>query len=381
MKKIIVVLLAIIIVVGSVACSGEKTDNNNTNGELSKEENNSVVESKNDIEAEAESESDAEIFIGLSMPTFAEERWVFDTETVQAYCEEKGYKLVHTVADGDSNKQKDQCSTMITQGIDVLILAPNDGNAAAAIVEEAKAEGIYVIAYDRLVTGTDLVDVYVTFNSWNMGQINGKYIVDNLEKKFGEVKGNVVLLKGDPGDSNSPQYFGGAYEELEPYIKSGAINVISENDCIGWKPEEATKHVENAMSIADAQGIKIDAILAPNDGTASGAIAALGDDIAKETIITGMDAEAAAAQRIIAGTQSMTSWGDTREMGKASVDVAYELFKNGKYATTTTEKGTDADGNEIDVPSVLLDVVFIDKDNVDLLIDEGYHTHEAIYGN
>ena len=88
---------------------------------------------------------------------------------------------------------------------------------------------------------------------------------------------------------------------------------------MGWKPEEATKHVENAMSIADAEGISIDAVLAPNDGTAGGVIAALGDDLAKETIITGMDAEVAAVQRILAGTQSMTSWGDTREMGMTAL--------------------------------------------------------------
>ena len=248
------------------------------------------------------------------------------------------------------------------------------------IVEEAKTEDIYVISYDRLVTGTDLVDVYITFNSWRMGQINGEYIVEKLVEKYGEPKGNVVLLKGDPGDSCAPLYFGGAYAELKPYIESGAINVISENDCVGWKPEEATKHVENAMSIAASEGITIDAILAPNDGTAGGAIAALGDEMAKETIITGMDADAAGCQRIVAGTQSMTSWGDTRQMGKTAVDVAIELLEKGTYPTSEKEESVDADGNKIEVPAVLLDVTFIDKDNIDILIDEGYHTKEDIYG-
>ena len=158
-------------------------------------------------------EASGDLFIGLSMPTFAEERWSIDTETIKNYCEEKGIKLVTACADGDSNKQKEQVSTMITQGINVLILAPNDGNAAAAIVEEAKTEDIYVISYDRLVTGTDLVDVYITFNSWRMGQINGEYIVEKLVEKYGEPKGNVVLLKGDPGDSCAPLYFGGAYAD------------------------------------------------------------------------------------------------------------------------------------------------------------------------
>ena len=366
MKKMLVVLVTGVMLSLFAGCSGGNASDGNS------------AEAETGTETAAGEES--ELFIGLSMPTFAEERWSIDTETIEDYCEEKGIRLVTACADGDSNKQKEQVSTMITQGINVLILAPNDGNAAAAIVEEAKAEGIYVISYDRLVTGTDLVDVYITFNSWRMGQINGEYIVEKLAEKYGETKGNVVLLKGDPADSCSPLYFGGAYEALEPYIESGAIHVISENDCVGWKAEEATKHVENAMSIAASEGITIDAILAPNDGTAGGAIAALGDDLAKETIITGMDAEAAACQRIIAGTQSMTSWGDTRQMGRTAVDIAIELYETGTYPTTDTQEGTDADGNTIEVPSVLLDVTFIDKDNVDLLIEEGYHTEEDIYG-
>ncbi len=371
MKRIVSILLVVMMVFSLVGCA--KGENASPAAKTSPSDTPASSPSA------ATKESD-KLFIGLSMPTFAEERWTIDTETIVNYCKEKGFELTHACADGDSNKQKEQCSTMITKGIDVLILAPNDGNAAASIVEEAKKEGIYVISYDRLVTGTDLVDIYITFNSWFMGQLNGKYIVDNLKEKYGEIKGNVVLLKGDPGDSCAPLYFGGAYEQIKPYVDSGAINVISTNDCVGWKPEEATKHVENAMSIADAKGITIDAILAPNDGTASGAIAALGDDIAKKTIVTGMDAEAAACQRILAGTQSMTSWGDTRKMGRTAVDIAEELYKNGTYKTTDTSAGTDAAGKEIQVPTHLLEVTFIDKDNIDILIEEGYHTKEDVYG-
>ncbi len=368
MKKFLSILLACILMISVVAC-----------GETGKTpvESNTAAPTAGSTEAPEDKDT---LFIGLSMPTFAEERWVVDEESISAYAKEKGYKYTMAVADGDSNKQKEQCSTMITLGIDVLILAPNDGTAAASIVEEAKAEGIYVIAYDRLVTGTDLVDIYLTFDSWYMGGLNGEYIVNALQEKFGEVKGNVVLLKGDPGDSNAPQYFGGAYEHLEPYVESGAIHIISENDVDGWKPDEAQKHVENAMSIADAQNITIDAVLCPNDGTASGAIAALGDDIAKDTIITGMDGEAAALRRILAGTQSMTSWGDTRAMGREAVDIAEELFRTGKYHTEYAEEGTDASGAEIMVPTVKLPAQFIDIDNVDLLIDEGYHSYEDIYG-
>ena len=324
--------------------------------------------------------ADDTIKIGISMPTFAEERWTMDQNAMTAHCDELGVEYVTACAEGDSNKQKDQVSTMIMQGIDALIIAPNDGNAAAAIVEECKAEGIYVISYDRMVTGTSDLDMYITFDSWFQGQLQGKYIVDNLKAKYGEVKGNIVILHGDPGDSCAPLYYGGAYEQLAEYVDSGAINVISDNDCIGWDPSQATKHVENAMSIADAKGIVIDAVLSPNDGLASGAIAALGDDLAKETFITGMDAEVAALQRILAGTQSMTVFGDSREMGKVAVDVAVEIVKNGTYATEQTAEGTDADGNVIDVPAVLVPCEYVDKDNVNIVYESGYHTEEEIFG-
>lgn len=323
--------------------------------------------------------SDA-ITIGISMPTYAEERWSTDEAAMKAHCDELGVKYVVACAEGDSNKQKDQVSTMITQGIKALIIAPNDGNAAAAIVEECKSAGIFVISYDRMITGTKDLDLYITFDSWYQGQLQGKYIADNLKEKYGEVKGNIVILHGDPGDSCAPLYYGGAYEQLKEYVDTGAVNVISDNDCIGWSPAEATKHVENAMSIAASQGLTIDAVLSPNDGLASGAIAALGDDLAKETFITGMDCEVAACQRILAGTQSMTVFGDSREMGNVAVDVAVELAKNGSYKTDKTMEGIDADGNAVDVPAVLVTCEFVDKNNMNIVWESGYHTEAEIKG-
>lgn len=320
------------------------------------------------------------IKIGISMPTFAEERWSIDEAAMKAHCDELGIEYVTACAEGDSNKQKDQVSTMIMQGIKALIIAPNDGNAAAAIVEECKDAGIFVISYDRMITGTSDLDMYITFDSWYQGQLQGKYIADNLKEKYGEVKGNIVILHGDPGDSCAPLYYGGAYEQLAEYVDAGAVNVISDNDCIGWDPAQATKHVENAMSIADAKGITIDAVLSPNDGLASGAIAALGDDLAKQTFITGMDCEVAACQRILAGTQSMTVFGDSREMGKVAVDIAAEFVKNGAYATDKTMEGSDADGNPVDVPAVLVTCEFIDANNMNVVYESGYHTEAEILG-
>ncbi len=364
MKKIIALLLASVMVIGMAAGCGAKTE--------------TKAEAKTEEKA---ADSEGKIKIGISMPTYAEERWSVDEKAMKEECEKLGVECVSACAEGDSNKQKDQVSTMIAQGIQALIIAPNDGNAAAAIVEECKKNGIYVLSYDRMITGTKDLDLYITFDSWYQGNLQGNFIKENLEKKYGEVKGNIIVLHGDPGDSCAPLYYGGGIEPLQEYIDKGAINVISDNECIGWQPSEATKHVENAMSIAAAQGIEIDAVLSPNDGLASGAIAALGDEQAKKTFITGMDCEVAACQRILAGTQSMTVFGDSRDMGRKAVDAAVELVKNGKYDTKgNTMVGADADGNPIDVPAVLVTCEYVDKNNMNIVWESGYHTEEEIKG-
>ena len=354
MKKIFAILLASVMVLGLVTGCGAKQ------------------------EAAAAGSSDGKIKIGISMPTYAEERWSVDEEAMKAECEKLGIECVTACAEGDSNKQKDQVSTMLAQGIKALIIAPNDGNAAAAIVDECKKAGVYVISYDRMITGTSDLDLYITFDSWYQGNLQGNFIKENLEKKYGEVKGNIIVLHGDPGDSCAPLYYGGGIEPLQEYIDKGAIRVISDNECIGWQPSEATKHTENAMAIAANEGIEIDAVLSPNDGLASGAIAALGDEQAKKTFITGMDCEVAACQRILAGTQSMTVFGDSRDMGRSAVNAALTLVKDGKITPDGTMEGVDENGKTIDVPAVLVTCEYVDANNMNIVWESGYHTEEEI---
>jgi len=353
MKKIMALLLASVMVLGLLSGCGAKKE---------------------------EAADSGKIKIGISMPTYAEERWSVDEAAMKEEGEKLGIEIVSACAEGDSNKQKDQVSTMIAQGIKALVIAPNDGNAAAAIVEECKKNNIYVISYDRMITGTSDLDLYITFDSWYQGNLQGNYIKDHLKEKYGEVKGNIIVLHGDPGDSCAPLYYGGGIEPLQEFIDSGAINVISDNECIGWQPSEATKHTENAMAIAADQGIEIDAVLSPNDGLASGAIAALGDEQAKKTFITGMDCEVAACQRILAGTQSMTVFGDSRDMGRQAIDAAKELVENGKITPDGTMEGTDASGKAIDVPAKLVTCEYVDANNMNIVWESGYHTEKEIKG-
>ena len=306
------------------------------------------------------------IVVGLSLPTQREERWVRDKVTMEAKAKELGIDLKVQVADNDMDKQTSQCENLISQGIKVLILAPQDGKAAAAIVDKAHAAGIKVISYDRLILDTD-VDIYMSFDNVKVGELQGQFITSKVPK------GNYIILSGDPGDNNAKLFKEGAMKYIKPLVDKGDIKVILDQPCKDWKAEEAMAATENALTKTNN---KIDAILAPNDGTANGCIQALAaQGLAGKVPITGQDAELAAAQRIVEGTQSMTIFKDTRELGKAAIEAAIKLAKG-----EDLKPNGKVNNGKIDVPSILLTPVAVDKDNLDkVLIDSGYLKKEDVY--
>jgi D-xylose transport system substrate-binding protein len=170
----------------------------------------------------------------------------------------------------------------------------------ARAVELAHREGVPVLAYDRLITGSDL-DLYMTFDNVRVGELQARYLVEQLGNA-GEKK-RLLRIYGSPTDNNARLFKQGQDNILEPLIASGVLEVVHEDWAQDWKPENA-KRIANA---ALTKGGGLDAILASNDGTAGGAIQALAEEgLAGKVLVTGQDAELAACQRIIAGTQSMT---------------------------------------------------------------------------
>ncbi|RKD33181.1 sugar ABC transporter substrate-binding protein [Thermohalobacter berrensis] len=306
------------------------------------------------------------IKVGLSLPTQREERWVRDKETMEKVAAEKGIELVVKVADADMEEQITQVESLLAQGIDVLILAPHDAAAAATLVEKAKKEGIPVISYDRLITNTDKLDVYLSFDNVRVGELQGKFITEKVPE------GNYIILSGAPTDNNAKLFKKGAMKYIQPLIDEGKINVIAEQAVENWVPENALKIVEAALS---ANNNEVDAILAPNDGTAGAAIQALAaQGLAGKVPITGQDAEKAAAKRILEGTQSMTIFKDTRDLGKEAIDIAIKLAKGEKIETNGK-----VDNGKIDVPSVLLEPKIVTKDNLkEVLVNSGYISEEDL---
>ncbi len=299
------------------------------------------------------------IKIGVSLPTQREERWVLDKENFEKLAADNNIELALQVADNDAAKQQNQCENLISQNISVLIIAPVDGEQAKNIVEMAHAEGIPVIAYDRPILNAD-VDLYVTFDQYRIGQLMGEYVLSHLDK------GNIVLLKGDPQDPTCVPLKQGALDAIKPKVDSGDYKIVSEQDCKDWSASEAQKHVENALT---SNNNDISAIIAPNDGTAGGAIQALAaQGLAGTTIVTGQDSEVDAIKRIIEGTQSMTVFFDVRDLSKAAFEAAVKLAKGeDPGATTVNNNGLK------DVPTVGFTPSAVTADNYkSLLIDSGY---------
>lgn len=314
----------------------------------------------------------AKLTVGLSLPTQREARWVSDKDTMVAAAEAAGIDLKVQTADADMAQQATQVEALLSQGIQVLILAPHDGGAAATLVEKAHQQGIKVISYDRLILNAD-VDMYTSFDNVKVGELQGQWIVSQAPK------GNYILMSGDPGDNNAKLFKEGALKAIQPLIDSGDIKVVADQAVANWLPSNALNIVENALT---ANQNKVDAILAPNDGTAGGAIQALAaQKLAGKVPVTGQDAEAAAAKRINEGTQGMTVFKDTRELGKGAIAAAI-VYAQGKTTADIEYNGVKVDqvvnNGKIDVPSLLLPATIVTKENVNVLVDSGYLKAEDI---
>lgn len=305
--------------------------------------------------------------IGFSMDTLKEERWQRDKRLVEQRAAELGAVLDVQVANGDDAVQTKQAENMLIKGVDVLIVAPHNGEIAASIVEAAHRKGVPVIAYDRLIRNSD-VDLYMSHQVERMGELQAEYALKHVPK------GNYVLIGGSPTDFNALLLRKGQMNILKPAIDRGDIKIISEQFAREWKAEEALRITEDALT---RTGNKIHAIVASNDGTAGGAISALdAAKLAGKVLVTGQDAQKDAVQRIAKGTQTMTIYKSIQPLAFGAVEAAIKLAR--KEPVAAADK---INNGKIDVPAILFAPVVVDKTNLDAtIIKDGYHTREEIYG-
>ena len=343
---------------------------------------------------EASAETDVEITgkVGIVLPTKDEPRWVQDEARFEEALVEAGYEVEILFSQGDPAKERANVEDLITKGIQVLIITPQDGAAAA---EAAREAGVKVISYDRLVLGTDAVDYYVTFDSVAVGEAQAQYLVDKAE---GE--GNpLYLYAGAASDNNAFLFFEGAWNVLQPKIANGTfvIKNSSEAEAVQDKAELTRDEMagvigqittnwdfNTAKSLAEANLTATTAedkgdvyILAPNDGTARAiADAYAADADVTSFVVTGQDAEKASIQYIIDGKQSMTVLKDVRTLVGDAISAAVAFLEG----NTPPETHTYNNG-EFDVPAKPSAVVSVDQANVqEAVIDSGYWPAEDFTG-
>jgi D-xylose transport system substrate-binding protein len=310
----------------------------------------------------------AAVRIGLSLDTLKEARWQKDREMFERRANELGAAVEVLSANGDDTVQISDVEKLITLGVDVLVIVPHDGTAMAKAVELAHKAGIPVIAYDRIIRDSDL-DLYVSFDNVRVGELQARYLADHLPQG----RGRLVRIYGAKTDNNAGLFKAGQDAVLAPLIKSGAITLLHEDWAEDWKPENAKRIVNAAIT---AKGSRIDAVLASNDGTAGGAVQALSEEgLAGKVLVTGQDADLVALQRIAAGTQAMTIYKPLHTLAQGAAELAVKMA-TGKpvIARHTVNNGA------VDVPSVLFDVVTVTKENIDdTVVKDKLYRREEIF--
>lgn len=334
--------------------------------------------------------------VGIAMPQTDYERWKNDAAAMEESLTEMGYNVETQFANSDQTEQNKQISNMVTKGAKVIIVASVNEGAATA-VEEAESEGVQVISYDRLITGTDSYEYYVTFDNFKVGVQQGQSIIDNLDVDNAKEPINMALFAGSPTDNNSKFFFDGAMSVLQPYIDEGKINVcgpspkssddsdFSKITTENWAADVAKKRMETLLA-ADCKDVQLDAVLAPADGVSRAVIGALEvEDKYKDALpfVTGQDAEKLSVNWIENGKQGMTIWKDTRDLAQAAAEVADAIIKGIEpEITVPSTKDTETyDTGEKIVTTYTLEPKVITADNIQSeLIDSGYYTEEDISG-
>ncbi|NRF92349.1 D-xylose ABC transporter substrate-binding protein [Paenibacillus frigoriresistens] len=368
MKNSGIATAAMVVAVSLTACGGSKPSSGTEASAPAKAAETAAPTAAAAAATKAPSKEGKKIVIGLSMDTLQEERWQKDRDIFVEEAKKLGAEVNVQSANSDDAKQISQAENLISQGVNVLVVIPHNADASAAIVEKAHAAGIKVLSYDRLITNSDL-DIYLSFDNEKVGEMQAKAIVEKAPK------GKYVLIEGADTDNNAHLFQKGQMNILDPLVKKGDIQIVFNQWSKDWNPAAALANMENALT---ANKNQIDAVVAANDGTAGGAIQALtAQGLAGKIPVSGQDAELAAAQRIVEGTQTMTVYKPIKKLATKAAEIAIKMAKG-------EDTGADKKVNnkKMDVPSILLEPIAVNKDNIDsTVIADGFQKKEDVYKN
>ena len=306
--------------------------------------------------------------IGVSWSNFQEERWKTDEAAIKAAIAASGDKYISADAQSSAQKQLTDIESLIAQGANALIMLAQDSSAIAPAVAKAIDEGIPVIGYDRLIENPNAF--YITFDNKEVGRMQARGVL--------AVKptGNYVFIKGSAADPNADFLFSGQIEVLKELIDSGKIKNVGEAYTDGWLPANAQKDMEQILTKTNN---KVDAVVASNDGTAGGAIAALAaQGLAGAVAVSGQDGDHAALNRIALGAQTVSVWKDARQLGRQAAEIASLLASGKKMSEVPGVVKFSGGPKKVEMNSVFLKPIPITSNNLDVVIDAGWVKKDEI---
>ena len=308
-----------------------------------------------------------DITVGVSWSNFQEERWKTDEAAIRAALDAAGASYVSADAQSSSAKQLSDIESLIAQGVDALIILAQDSQAIGPAVQAAADEGIPVVGYDRLIE--DPRAFYLTFDNVEVGRMQARAVLAEAPE------GNYVMIKGSPTDPNADFLRGGQQEVLQEAIDAGRITIVGEAYTDAWLPANAQRNMEQILT---AQNNEVDAVVASNDGTAGGAIAALAAQGMDGAVpVSGQDGDHAALNRIARGTQTVSVWKDARDLGREAGEIAVAMAKGTEMsAIEGAQEWTSPAGTTLQAR--FLEPMPITKDNLTAVVEAGWITQEAL---
>jgi len=319
-----------------------------------------------------------DVRIGFILKTMQEERYQRDKAAFTAKGKSMGAKVYFDSANNDEQTQLAKFENMLAKGCKVIVMQPVNTGTAGNMVRMANEEGVRVVGYDSMLINGPL-DAMVMQDSWAVGKLQGQAMLEWLKKKKGEAKGNVVLIKGQPGDSNARAMSSGALEIIK---NNAGLKLVADQAHEGWSSDKAMATAENILT---KYKNKIDAFICNNSGMARGVIAALdaqGLADTEKVFVAGSDADLVNIQYVAQGKQTVEIWKKIRPLAEKSAEIAVILAKNpGKKVTDLLKVGKSVNNGYVDVPTIVTPVVLILKENIDsTIIAEKFYTKKQVYG-
>ncbi|MHC0054745.1 D-xylose ABC transporter substrate-binding protein [Actibacterium sp. D379-3] len=302
----------------------------------------------------------ADLIVGVSWSNFQEERWKTDEAAIKAALDAAGAEYISADAQSSSAKQLSDIESLIARGADALIILAQDASAVGPAMDAATDEGIPVVAYDRLIE--DSRAYYLTFDNVEVGRMQARAVL------AAQPKGNYVMIKGSPTDPNADFLRGGQQEVLQAAIDAGDITIVGEAYTDAWLPANAQRNMEQILTSNDNN---VDAVVASNDGTAGGAVAALTAQGMEGIPVSGQDGDHAALNRIAQGTQTVSVWKDSRELGRNAAEIAVAMAAGTAMGDVDgTVSWTSPAGTAMNAR--FLAPVPVSRDNLNLVVDAGW---------